>query len=463
MENKSIMRSTYIFAGLFLIIILYFSYYLIAKSDSQMNNSYNKLTDKLSETTVRGIIYSRDGKVLAESKTDEEGNEYRYYPYGNLFCHGVGSLDYGKYGLEALYNYQLLSSDVSWISKVLDDLKGEKYKGNNVISTFDLELQKQAYDAMAQYKGAVIIMEADTGKVLTMMSNPSYNPNEAKDNWDTISNDENSPILNRATMGLYTPGSIFKLFTLEEYLEEGNDTEGYSFTCTGSVNIDGQSINCADRQRHGTLNLMGSFAHSCNGSFISIGSSLDIESFNKLCDRMLFNSKLPIDFPYNESSFSLSSDDNEFLKAQTYFGQGETLVTPIHMALISSAVANGGVLMKPMFVERIENTYGSTVTKYEPEEYTRLFSKEQADVLKEYMRSVVETGTAVRLNQFKNLTVYGKTGTAQIDNGNAANSWFIGFAEKDGKNYVITVVCEEVAKNISPAITVAGDILKVLD
>lgn len=463
MENKSIMRATYVFAGLFLIMILYFSYYLIVKSDSHMNNSYNKLTDKLQDTTVRGTIYSYDGKVLAESKTDDDGNEYRYYPYNDLFCHVVGSLDYGKYGIESLYNYQLLTSDISWINKMFDDLKGEKYKGNNVITTLNTDLQQKAYDAMKQYKGAVIVMEADTGKVLTMMSNPSYNPNTAKENWDTISSDENSPILNRATMGLYTPGSIFKLFTLEEYLEEGKDTDNYSFNCKGSVVAGGQTIRCANGQKHGTVNLTDSFSHSCNGSFINIGNSLDINGLNKLCDRMMFNGSLPVDFPYKESSFNLSEDDNEFVKAQTYFGQGETLVTPVHMAMICSAIANDGVLMKPMFVERIENTYGSTVKKYESEEYSRLFSSDQADTLKKYMRSVVETGTAVKLNQFKNLTVYGKTGTAQIDNGQSVNSWFIGFAEKDGKSYVITVVCEKVAGNLSPAVSVADHVLKVLD
>ncbi len=463
MENKSIIRATYVFAGLFLLMVLYFSYYLVFKSDEHMNNSYNKLADRLSETTIRGTIYGNDGEVLAETKNDEDGNEYRYYPYNDLFCHAVGSIDYGKYGIESLYNYQLLSTDISWISKMFDDIQGEKYQGNNIITTFDVKLQQKAYEAMSKYKGAVVVMEADTGKVLTMLSNPSYNPNEAKENWDTISQDENSPILNRATLGLYTPGSIFKLFTLEEYLEEGNNAEGYSFTCNGVVSIADQTIGCANMQKHGTIGLLESFADSCNGAFINIGQNISVSGLNDLCDRLLFNNELPIGFLHRQSSFSLNEDDDEFLKAQTYFGQGETLVTPMHMALICSAISNDGVLMKTMFVEKIENAYGSTVEKYEPEEYEQLFTKQQAETLKTYMRSVVETGTAVKLNQYENLTVYGKTGTAQINNNESANSWFIGFAQGGEKKYAIAVVCEEVSENTSPAVTVARDVLKVLD
>lgn len=463
MENKSIMRATYIFVGLFLMMAVYFSYYLGVKSEEQMNNSYNKLTKKLAETTVRGKIYSSDGKVLAETTTGEDGKETRSYPYDDLFCHVVGTTAYGQSGLEAVYDYQLLTADTSWVSKVFTDLKGEKYEGNNIITTMNTDLQKAAYDAMSDYKGAVVIMEADTGKVLAMMSNPSYNPNTLSQQWDTISTDESSPLVNRATMGLYTPGSIFKLFTLEEFLEEGGQSSDYIFNCTGSVQISGKTISCANGHSHGTVDLKSSFSNSCNGSFINIGNSLKSGSLKKLCDRMLFNSELPIKLTYNKSSFSLADDADDFLKAQTFFGQGETLCTPIHMALICSAIANDGVMMEPMFVERIENAYGKTVESFNPKEYKTIFSKVQTDNLKPYMRSVVEEGTAIRLNDFANITVYGKTGTAQIDDGSKANSWFIGFFEKNGKFYSIAVVCENVPNNVSPSITVTKDILKTFD
>lgn len=463
MKNKSILRATYIFVGLFVVMAVYFAYYVGVKSDEQINNSYNKLANKLSETTVRGTIYDRNGNVLAKTDVDEDGTETRTYPYGDVFCHVVGMDKYGKSGLEALLNIDLLTSDQNVVNKVLADLSGNKYGGNNVITTLDADIQNAVYNAMKNYNGAVIVMDPETGKVLSMLSNPAYDPNTVVDQWNLLSNDENSVLLNRATMGLYTPGSIFKLFTLEEYLEEYGDDGDYNFECKGSVNVSGQVIKCANGTWHGNLNLMDSFAHSCNGSFINIGNMLGDRNLSKLCDRMLFNSSLPIQLPYNKSEFNMSDDDDDVLKAQTYFGQGQTLVTPIHMSLIMNAIANNGVIMKPMFVERVENCDNKVVKEYEVEEYKTIFTEKETERLIPYLRSVVTEGTATRLNSFKNLTVYGKTGTAQIDNGKTANSWFMGYAAKGDRKYSIVVVCEKVSENTSPAIAVTKEILSALD
>lgn len=463
MENKHILKSTYIFAGLFLMLMGYFSYYLAVKSDENMNNSYNKLVDKLSEQTIRGNIYSNDGTVLAETKRDNLGKEYRYYPYDNLFCHTVGSLANGKYGLESMYNYQLLSSDFSWVNKILTDVKGNKYEGNNLLTTLDIDIQKASYDALEGYTGAVVVMEADTGKVLSMVSNPSYNPNKAVEEWDLISKNENSPILNRATMGLYTPGSIFKTFTLETFLEAKKDVETFHFECKGKVSVLDKTIKCANGKWHGNLDLKQSFAKSCNGSFIQIGNSVPVSSLSNVCERMLFNEDLPLLMPYKKSKFTLEDADDEFLKSQTYFGQGETLVTPIHMCLISAAIANKGVLMEPMFVEKIENAYGATIEAFEPKKYRELLSEEEAETLSEYMRAVVTEGTATKLNNYKQLTAYGKTGTAQIEDGKLANSWFMGYAKGNEKTYAIAIVCEKVSSDAAPATNIADEIFKALD
>ncbi len=463
MENKSIMKATYIFTGLFLLLVGFFAYYLTFKSESQMNNSYNKLQDVFANIVTRGEIHSSDGKVLATTKLDEDGEEYRYYPYDNMFCHAVGSIGIGKYGIESLYNFNLLTSDVSTITKITNDLQGKKYSGNNVISTLNFELQQTAYNSLAPYKGAVVVMEVDTGKVLTMVSNPSYNPNKVEDNWANISSDESAPILNRVTQGLYTPGSIFKLFTLNEYLNEGLSTDDYLYKCSGVTTVDGQTIGCSNRSAHGNMNLKDSFAYSCNCSFVNIGTLINVDKLNKTCTNLLFNSDLPLSIPYSRSSLTLKSTDSDFIKAQTVFGQGETMVSPMHMAMIVSAIANKGVLMEPMFVESIENTYGKTIKEIDSKEYGRLFTEEESEVLTEYMRGVVEYGTALRLNQFDSLTVYGKTGTAEINDGANINSWFIGFAKSGDKSYAIAVVCENVEKNISPALVIARDVLKVLD
>lgn len=462
MENKNILRTTYIFSGLFLILIVFFSVYITIISPGQLNNSYNTLQDKLSESIIRGDILDRNGNVLATTKIDDSGNEYRYYPFNELFCHGVGSLSYGKYGLEGIYNYQLLTSDISTIDKFLNDLNGEKDQGNSLTSTFDLEIQQAAMNALSDYNGAVVVMEADTGKVLAMVSNPSYDPNTAGENWQSISEDTESPILNRVTQGLYTPGSIFKIFTMSEYLKQVNDLD-YSYNCTGSIYIGDESISCSNKTAHGNVDLGDSFAYSCNCSFVNIGKLIDGDLFKESASTYLFNCDLPLDFPYSKGYLNISDSLSEFMYAQTVFGQGETLVTPIQMAMIVSAIANDGVLMKPLFAENIKNEYGTIIDEFEPEEYATIFSSEVNNKLQEYMSDVVEYGTAIRLNDFENLTIRGKTGTAQIQNGEKANSWFAGYGENEEHKYTVIVVCENVDNNISPAIPITKEIFKALD
>jgi len=461
MENKNIMKTTYIFTALFLLLTVFFSYYIGVTSKSQMKNPYNKLHDKLSESVVRGDILDRDGVLLATTK-ENDGKEYRYYPNDTLFCHAVGSTIVGKYGLELIYNYELLTSDISNMTKFSNDLKGNKDIGNTLKTTYSFELQKAASEALKDYKGSVIIMDSENGEVLSMFSNPSYNPNMTEKEWEEVSKSEDSVILNRATQGLYTPGSIFKIFTLSEYLLEFPNND-YTYKCNGYINIAGQNISCSNKAAHGNVDLVESFAHSCNSSFVNMGLQLSVTKFNQSAKKWLFNTELPIEYPYKKSSLNISDTTDEFLLAQTMFGQGETLVTPMHMALIVSAIANDGVLVKPKFVTSIENAYGRNIKNFKSEEYGRLFSKELAAKMQENMRAVVEGGTATRLNDFNNLIVSGKTGTAEINNGKNINSWFVGYAEKKDKKYTVVVVCENVDANTSPVIPVTEELLKTLD
>lgn len=465
--NKNILLVTYIFLGLFLILAVYFAYLAGYASKDKMNNSYNKLQNLLSKSVVRGDIYSSDGELLATTKKDDKGEEYRYYPFDEEYCHVVGSIDQGLYGLEAAYNFNLLSSSTGMFTKIANDLSGRKDEGDSIITTLDSTVQDAAYCALGNYGGAVIVMDSRTGAVKAMVSNPGYNPNTVAQEWESIQSGTSSVLLNRATQGMYTPGSIFKLITLYEYLMEGGDEEGYSYHCTGSIEVDGETISCNNRTAHGTVNLMESFAYSCNCSFINIRNQISVKSLKKTCEDLLFGKDLPIKIEYKKSSFALKEDDSEFMKAQTMFGQGETLISPVHAAILVSAVANGGTAMEPRFVENIKSAGGKTVKTFPEKSYTALFEPEMAAKLKEYMRSVTEYGTAERLNGYENLTVYGKTGSAEIDSERNINSWFIGFAENEenGKSYTIVAVAENVADGTSPApaVTITNQILKVLD
>lgn len=466
-RNKDILLVTYIFLGLFLILAIYFSYLVGYGSRDVINNPYNKLQNLLAKSVVRGDVYSSDGELLATTVSDEEGNESRSYPFKKEYCHVIGSVDQGLYGVESAYNFNLLSSDINPLKKMLNDFSDKKDNGNQIITTLDSNLQHAAYQAMEDYNGAAIVMDSNTGAVLAMVSAPDYNPNTIAHDWENLQSQGSSVLLNRATQGLYTPGSIFKFITLYEYLKEGGDASQYSYECTGSITVDGETIRCNNAKAHGTVDLMDSFAYSCNCSFVNIGQQISVKKMQKTCQELLFGKSLPIKLEYNKSSISLTEEDSDFVKALTMFGQGQTLMTPIHAAILVSAIANEGTAMEPYFVQQIKNADGKILRTTQVKNYKTLFDPDMADTLKTYMRSVVEYGTATRLNKFENLTVYGKTGSAEIDSQRNINSWFIGFAEQESsnKNYTIVVVTENVADGISssPSVTIANQILKVLD
>lgn len=159
----------------------------------------------------------------------------------------------------------------------------QKNIGDNVVTTLDVDLQSAAYNALGDNKGAVVIMEPSTGKVLAMVSKPSFDPNSVAANWDALNSDENSVLLNRATQGLYAPGSTFKIVTTLEYMREHpDDYNSYSYNCTGSITYGDTTIPCANHAVHGAEDLASSFANSCNSSFCNIGMSLDVKNIRRL-------------------------------------------------------------------------------------------------------------------------------------------------------------------------------------
>lgn len=459
-QNKSILKTTYIFFGLFLLLMCYLAYFVELKAKDVINNSYNKRTEIFANKIIRGSIYSNNDEVLARTDTDDEGNETRVYPYNNLFSHVVGLDSHGKYGLELTYNFELLTSNANPIEQAVNEFKGEKNIGDNIYTTLDVKLQQAASNAMGNDKGAIIVMEPDTGKILAMVSKPDYNPNDIDKINSILSDTENTngELVNRATQGLYTPGSTFKLFTLLEYSRENPNLEDFSYTCTGKITIDDYSIQCSHGAKHGKQSLIKAFANSCNGAFVTAGLTLDTNKMSNLCNDMLFGQSLPIDLRYKESKFSLVASDTQNTKAQTMIGQGKTVVSPIHMALIASAIANDGVLMKPYFVDRVQSYTGTIVKQYEPKEYKTILSKDEASMLQEYMAEVVNSGTAKRLKN-SSYSVSGKTGTAEIDKEGNVNSWFVGFAQNDSKKVAICVVFENVNSDEMYGVNAAKKVL----
>ena len=181
-------------------------------------------------------------------------------------------------------------------------------------------------------------MEASTGKILAMVSKPSYDPNSIYSDWSDLNSDEeNSPLLNRATQGAYAPGSTFKVITTLAFMRQNSDYQNYTYDCDGSISEGDITIHCFNGNAHGSEDLRSSFANSCNSSFANIGLSLNIKQYRQTAEDLLFNKTLPGTLSAKKSSFSLDSSSSSGEIMMTAMGQGKTMVSPYHMALIAEA------------------------------------------------------------------------------------------------------------------------------
>ncbi|MDE6926345.1 MAG: penicillin-binding protein 2 [Acetatifactor sp.] len=422
-----------------------------------INNSYNSRQEILLSRNYRGTIFSRDGEVLAETVLDDEQNETRKYPFGNLFSHVVGYSTQGRMGVEALANYYLINTSTSLNNKVANDMAGVKNPGDNVYTTLDVQIQEVADSELSIYRGAIIVTEVSTGKVLAMVSHPNFDPNEIQEIWDSlVENDSSSVLLNRSTQGLYPPGSTFKIVTALEYIRENPTSyDQYSFNCPGYFSSNGSRINCYHGSSHGQVSFTRSFAKSCNSSFANIGMGLDREAFADTLEDLLFGKELPLTLAYVKSSTAVSADISQDSMMQTSIGQGVTQITPMHLNMITCAIANNGILMKPYFVDHVENDAGNIVKSFKPASYGRLMSEEEAAVLTQLMTEVVENGTASKLSGLT-YTAAGKTGSAEYNNIKGdSHAWFTGFAPAEDPEVCVTIIVEGAGSGGDYAVPIA--------
>ena len=417
LRNKETNIIAFFFVGLFLATIVYLCIFNVKDAGTIVNNPYNKRVDNQESKVVRGDILADDGDVLATTLTDEDGNETRYYPYDNLFCHSVGftSLTGMKTGIEQSQNYFLLSETDNVLDQIGNDLSGGKAKGHNVTTTLNVELTKAAYKALGNNKGAVIAMEPATGKILAMVSNPSFDANAVNtdyDEWITYDSAD-SVLLNRAT-----------------------------------------TIACFDHTAHGYQDLRKAFANSCNSAFSTIGAGLNKTSFMNLCSTLLFNSNLPVGFEYSKSTMAVTQDSSISEMQETGIGQGRTMMTPLHNMMIAASVANDGVMMTPYIVDSISDSEGRMVVKNKPTEAGTVMSAEEAEYLTECMREVITSGTGNSM-KYSSYEAAGKTGSAQYDDSDRYHSWFTGFAPYDNPQIAVCVILEGGYSGVSSAQVVA--------
>lgn len=440
--NKPIIGITYIFAFIFIGLIAYIMHFMIVEKDEVIANSANPRLNSYAENVNRGDIKTSDGKIVATGDTNN-----RSYPYGNLFAHSVGYSKYTKAGIERIGNYHLTDSHANIFERMIHTLREEKNEGDTVVATLNYELQQAAYDALGQADGAVVVMEPDTGRIRAMVSKPDFDPNQIDSVWEEANSPDytGSMLLNRASQGLYAPGSTFKVLTTLAYMRQfPNRYSDYEYGCVQEEAVfNSVAVHCYGRKIHGQEDLSLALANSCNQAYADIGTQLDIKKWREMLEDFLFNKSLPYSDASAESRFVLDANSNIGYVPQTAFGQGDTLITPLHNAMIVSTIANGGVMMKPYLIDCIENYKGNRIKKFSPSTYGTLMSSKEVEHLTEYMQKVVTQGTAAAYFDGASYDVAGKTGTAEYAGGAHDLSWFIGFTNVDNPELVVSIVVEE--------------------
>lgn len=439
----------------FISLIVYISYFQVFKASTVKNNSYNKRLWINEESTLRGSFIDRNGKTLVYSEKKDNGF-VRHYLYGRLYSHIIGYSfrEYGKSGLELQYNNALLNISENAAINELKNLVSPNTIGNDIKLTIDHDLQAKARELLKGKKGSIVAMNPNNGEVYAMVSLPDFDVNSLKDDWKAITENPDSPLINRATQGLYAPGSVFKVITATAILQSDIDL---IYDCTGTANIGGYEFSDYNKNSHGKLDLKAALANSCNTYFATKSTELGKDVLEDTAEKFMINNNIPFDLPVKSSQFPKGFLDKTELAAAS-IGQGKVLVTPLNMVMVASGVANGGQIVKPILVKEILSKDGKVIKANTTEILSTALNPINANILKEMMIEVVNSGTGTKA-RIKNIKVAGKTGTAETASGKT-HAWFIGFAPADEPKVAVAVVLEEAdSTGGSSAAPIARDIM----
>jgi peptidoglycan glycosyltransferase len=409
----------------------------------------------------RGAIRAGDGTVIARSTRDAEGVYHRSYPAGALFGHPVGYSysGIGQTELERSYNNDLVGNKDA-ITTTFDQLLGHEKVGNDVRTTLDPKAQKLALDQLAQFPkgGAAVALDPRTGAIRVMASSPTYDPNVIKDAKALAAannpNNPKKPLVNRALQFGYAPGSTFKVVTAAAAIDSGRYTAQSAVNGDTAVKISGVPLANDFGQSFGTIDLKTALAKSVNTVFAQVGEHLGKATMKDYMERFGFDRKPQLDYPTDSMSVSgvvpdpprhRVSPTSRFVDVgRMSIGQGGLEATPLQMAQVAAAVANGGRLMKPHVGDRIVDRDGRTVNTISPSLESTVMKPSTAAALTDMMVGVVQSGTGTKA-QIPGTQVAGKTGTAETEFGRKINNvWFIGFAPAQNPRIAVAVTVQGV-------------------
>jgi penicillin-binding protein A len=444
--NRYIRRVAFGSFFLFLVVFINLNLIQLINAQSLASNNANQRLLLKEYSIERGPIVSADGVTLAESKPTpaEQLRFLRSYPNFREFAHITGfySFIFGRGGLENSYNEQLTGRGGVLTMQDLEDslLEGGR-KGHSVFISVDTRVQKAAVEALGNKKGAVAALDPSTGQILALASFPSYDPNlisshdakSIRENWKTLQEDSNKPMLLRATQEAYPPGSTFKVVTAAAAMEHGIPPETVFPPATEfqPPQTERKIRNFGNGRCGGDMT--EALRVSCNIYFAQIGAQLSGGDFSETARSFGFGEPPPIDIRRARSKFPSEADlASPAFGAQAAIGQFDVSATPLQMALVAAAVANRGRIPQPTLLKQVVDARGTQIQQAEAKTWKEAMSEETAAKLKAMMINVVEKGTG-RTAQISGVEVGGKTGTAQSgQEGAAPHAWFIAFAGVGG-------------------------------
>ncbi len=479
--GRGVVRLGVVLLVAFAVLAATAGYWQVVRSADLVGRPDDPLLIAAARNVVRGQIRDRDGHVLASSKRDANGEPYRVYPSKAVApLVGYASRIYGTAGLERAYDAELTGIRApDPMDQLLAKFTADRYRPQNLTLSLSLDLQKEAVRLLGDDRGAVVMLDPRSGEVLAMASTPTYDasaiadPDTARKAFAAVTADPAKPLLDRAIQGRYVPGSVFKIVTAIAALGSGAITPTTRYARQPPAEKDGLLVS-GFRIRDGHHPFTGSRALafreavevSCNIYFALAGLDTGGDGLASWAARLGFGAPIPFDLPTATSQVTNGggsfgggfADDVELANAA--YGQGETLATPLQMALVAATVANRGTLMRPHLVTRLSGQDRDTTI--EPEIWRQVVSSEIAAQINAAMVSAVE-GDHGRLftagAKVPGVITAGKSGTAQLDGSAKPHSWFIGFAPANDPKVAIAVLVESGGTGASRASPIAGKLM----
>jgi penicillin-binding protein 2 len=442
----------------------------------------------------------------------------RAYDYGDMASHLIGYLGeidenelkqskmatyrmgdlIGKYGVEHRWESDLKGVDGgrqvevdAWGREIRPLGIVDPFPGNNLFLTIDLDVQKTAEEAYQDKNGALIAMDPKTGRILAMVSKPSFDPdlfarNISSEDWKSLMENPHHPLQNKGIQGQYPAGSVFKIITAIAGLESGMITPQTQFTCTGAFPYGNRNFRCWKEGGHGTISLHRALVESCDIYFYQVGLKVGVDLIAHYANEFGLGRETGISLPHEKSGTVPSSSWKKKRFGVPWYsgetlsfavGQGYLNTTPLQLLMLISGIANGGKLYRPQVVEKVEDIYGNKLKEYPPVELGKVnVSEKTLQIVREALQGAVNephgTGWTCALKEVK---VAGKTGTAQVvrmpENFKKGDmnrmplkfrdhAWFVAFAPFEDPKISIAVLVEHGGFGASAAAPIAKKVIE---